>query len=171
SQISTRMISGPTLQMHSNGITYSLSYPNRPPSLPGPGTTIAWTQPFFISTTRSATQPRRLQFTVLMTSFSLRSQSLILFPSRYPESCGAERPLSLWTKKTHTPVLSPAYASFLLLLHVKIHYRFITFSLSNAFAITAVKMPPSTNVITRVTPYCAIVTSDVRIPFKASAVL
>src|SRR5699024_8407761 len=104
-------------------------------------------------------------------SFSLRSQSLILFPpvTRNP---AAQNVRCLYgQKKTHTPVLSPAYASFLLLLHVKIHYRFITFSLSNAFAITAVKMPPSTNVITRVTPYCAIVTSDVRIPFKASAVL
>lgn len=69
SQTSTRIISGPILQILFQGMIYSWSGPIRPQRRAGPGTMMEQMKPVHSSKIRSQTRPRRLQLQRLMTSF------------------------------------------------------------------------------------------------------
>ncbi len=73
SWISTRMISSPIWQMHSQGMMYSLSRPRKPQIRPGPGMIRAVSFPVLQSNVTSVGHPRLLQVQVLITSFCFNS--------------------------------------------------------------------------------------------------
>lgn len=75
SWISTRIMSGPILLMHSKGIMNSQSYPRSPHTFPGPGRIIASMQPVHILTRTSVTHPSLLQLQTFMTSLFLSVQN------------------------------------------------------------------------------------------------
>ena len=62
------MISSPIWQISPKGITNSFSRPRKPQTQPGPGTMIARILPVHGSTSRSPTNPSRLQSQTLITS-------------------------------------------------------------------------------------------------------
>ena len=64
----TRIISSPIWQISPKGITNSFSRPRNPQTQPGPGTMIARILPVHGSTSRSPTNPSRLQSQTLITS-------------------------------------------------------------------------------------------------------
>lgn len=150
-----------------NGITYSPSLPRIPQIFPGTGMMIASTLPSQISISTSTTQPSRLQLQILITSFSLSSHSLTSH-THFPNAA-----------ITKTPAHSNSFLTVTICRHclfVKCHrldfnYFAITFSLSKALAITAIRTPPSNKVSASVTAYCTSVTSPVRIPCSVKAVL
>ena len=74
SSISTRIMSSPIWQIQSQGMTYSLSRPNRQQNRPGPGRIRAVRQLVLQLNSISMGQPRLRQVQVLMTSFCLNSQ-------------------------------------------------------------------------------------------------
>lgn len=78
SQTSTKMMSGPILQIFFQGMMYSWSGVNRPQSLEGPGTMIEQMVPVHSSKIRSQTRPRRLQLQRLMTSLDFRSEKRMM---------------------------------------------------------------------------------------------
>lgn len=65
-------------------IIYSLSRPNMPQILQGPGIIIFIMLPFFASKIKSQTKPSRAPSLQFITSLSLKSENLILFTSKSP---------------------------------------------------------------------------------------
>lgn len=142
------IISGPIFLIHSNGIIYSESYPNRPQILHGPGTMIASIHPLHIFNSTSTTHPSRLQLHRLITSFSLNSQKRILC------TCSD----FLTTTVCSECVFGTPYGA-------------ITFSRSNAFTITPVSTAPNARLLSKVEANCIQVTSSLKMPFSTIALL
>ena len=77
SSIFTRMISSPIWLIHSQGMIYSLSRPNRQQNLPGPGSIRAVSWLLLQSNSASMGHPRLRQVQILITSFCFNSQIFI----------------------------------------------------------------------------------------------
>ena len=124
------MISSPIWQMSPKGITNSFSRPKNPQTQPGPGTMIARILPVHGSTSRSPTNPNRLQSQTLITSrlfnsliriasspgskhFMYTINSILIVQTAVHESYSLHI--------VYVPILVPEMS-----IHIIFHYDFVT---------------------------------------------